>query len=50
MNIEINIDFLYSETQTAKLSALDSYIQKAKELVGERNEIVLTGIYKSRIR
>jgi hypothetical protein len=28
---------------TAKLSDLDSYIQKAREIAGEGNEIVLTG-------
>lgn len=28
---------------TAKLVALDSYIQKAKELGGEGNDVVLTG-------
>ncbi|MDH4100762.1 MAG: CRISPR-associated protein Csx3 [Nitrospirota bacterium] len=28
---------------TAKLSDLDSYIQKAKELAGEGNDVVLTG-------
>ncbi|MBI4377975.1 MAG: hypothetical protein HY578_02640 [Nitrospinae bacterium] len=30
-------------TSTAKLSELDSYIQKARELAGEGNEVVLTG-------
>ncbi len=29
-------------TDTAKLSELDSYIQKAKELAGEGNDVVLT--------
>jgi hypothetical protein len=28
---------------TAKLSELDSYIQKAKEIAGNGNEVVLTG-------
>lgn len=37
----INLNTLY--TDTAKLSELDSYIQKAIESAGEGNEIVLTG-------
>jgi hypothetical protein len=28
---------------TAKLPALDSYVQKAKEIAGEGNDVVLTG-------
>lgn len=39
MVIELNT--LYSET--AKLAELDSYVQQAKELAGEGNEVVLTG-------
>lgn len=39
--IEINLESLY--TSTAKLSELDSYIQKARYLAGEGNEIILTG-------
>ncbi|MEW6108111.1 MAG: CRISPR-associated protein Csx3 [Nitrospirota bacterium] len=39
----INLESLYSSTDTAKLSDLDTYIQKAKDLAGEGNEIVLTG-------
>lgn len=30
-------------TGSAKLSELDSYIQKAKDLAGEGNDVVLTG-------
>lgn len=41
--VTIDISTLYSATQTARLSDLDSYIQKAKELAGEGNEVVLTG-------
>lgn len=41
--ITINLESLYSSSDTAKLSDLDSYIQKAKDLAGEGNEIVLTG-------
>lgn len=37
----IELNNFYSET--AKLSDLDSYIQKAQELAGEGNDIVLTG-------
>ena len=37
----INLSTLYSST--AKLGDLDSYTQKAKELAGEGNDIVLTG-------
>jgi hypothetical protein len=40
-NIILEINLLF--TSTAKLSELDSYIQKAKDLAGEGNEIVLTG-------
>ncbi len=41
--ILIDLESLYSSTSTAKLSELDSYIKKAKELAGEGNEVVLTG-------
>lgn len=37
----IDISTLYSET--ARLSEIDIYIKKAKELAGEGNEVVLTG-------
>lgn len=37
--IELNTLF----NQQAKLSELDSYLQKAKELASEGNEVVLTG-------
>jgi len=39
--VAINLNILF--TDTAKLSKLDAYIQKAKELAGEGNEVVLTG-------
>ena len=39
--ITIDVDTLYSDT--AKLAELDSYLQKAKTLAGEGNDIVLTG-------
>lgn len=39
--IEVDVSQLYSDT--AKLSDLDAYIAKAKELAGEGNEVVLTG-------
>ncbi len=41
--ITINLESLYSDSSTAKLSELDSYIQKAKDLAGEGNEVILTG-------
>lgn len=41
MLIEINMEKFYQNT--AKLSDLVSYIQKAKELAGEGNEVTLTG-------
>ncbi len=37
----IYVDELYKDT--AKLSELDSYIQKALAIAGEGNEVVLTG-------
>lgn len=40
-HITIDIDTFYSEN--AKLADLDSYIQKARDLAGEGNEIILTG-------
>lgn len=39
----LDISDIYKDTETAKLSQLDSYIQKAKELAGEGNDVVLTG-------
>ncbi|MBI4843629.1 MAG: hypothetical protein HY809_04810 [Nitrospirae bacterium] len=42
-NILISLETLYKDTDTAKLSDLDTYIQKAKELAGEGNEVMLTG-------
>lgn len=39
--IIINLNTFFKDT--AKLSELDSYIEKAKELAGEGNEVVLTG-------
>ena len=41
--IVINLSDLFSKTETAKLSELNSYLQKAKELAGEGNEVILTG-------
>ena len=37
----IELNTLY--TNTAKLSDVDNYVKKAKELAGEGNEVVLTG-------
>jgi len=39
--IEIDIESLYVDQ--AKLSELDAYIQKAKDLAGEGAEVILTG-------
>ncbi|MBU1299288.1 MAG: CRISPR-associated protein Csx3 [Proteobacteria bacterium] len=41
--IVIDLSDLFSETKTAKLSELNLYLQKAKELAGDGNEVVLTG-------
>lgn len=41
--IELDISSFYSETKTAKLADLDIYVQQAKSLAGEGNEVVLTG-------
>jgi len=39
ITIELNTFF----TDTAKLSNLDSYIQKTKEIAGEGKDVILTG-------
>ena len=39
--VVIKVDELYGER--AVLSELDSYIQKAREIAGEGNDVVLTG-------
>ncbi|BCB96582.1 hypothetical protein JZK55_15040 [Dissulfurispira thermophila] len=39
----IDLSTFYSSTGTAKLSELGNYIQKARDLAGEGNEIILTG-------
>lgn len=41
--ITIDLSALYASTDTAKLSDIDSYVQKAKDRAGEGNEVVLTG-------
>lgn len=41
--ITIDLETLYSNTETAKLSELESYLAKAKDLAGEGNEVILTG-------
>jgi len=40
-NVTIDLSTFY--TSNAKLSELDSYIQKARDLAGNGNEVVLTG-------
>lgn len=41
--IELDISRLYLETETAKLSLLDTYIEKARSVAGEGNDVILTG-------
>jgi len=41
--IIIDVSTFYSETNTARLSDLPAYINKAQYLAGEGNEVVLTG-------
>ncbi len=41
--ITIDISTLYTSTGTARLADLNKYINKALELAGEGNEVVLTG-------
>jgi len=41
--VTIDISTLYAKTETAKLSELASYLQKAKAIAGEGNEVILTG-------
>ena len=43
MQQEVIIDFSTFYTSRAKLSELSSYIQKARDLAGNGNEVVLTG-------
>jgi hypothetical protein len=40
---EVNIDLSSFYTSNAKLSELESYIEKARSLAGEANEVILTG-------
>lgn len=41
--LEVVIDLSNFFTDNAKLSELDSYIQKAKSMAGDGNNVVLTG-------
>ena len=41
--ITINIETLYAGSDTAKLARLNEYEQKARDLAGSGNEVVLTG-------
>jgi hypothetical protein len=41
--MEITIDLSTFYNSNAKLSDLDSYIQKAQSLAGEGNDVILTG-------
>lgn len=40
---EVTIDLSLFFTNTAKLAEIDSYIQRAKSLAGDGNEVILTG-------
>jgi len=42
-NITIDVSKLYDSTETAKLSDLNEYINKARDIAGEGNDIILTG-------
>jgi len=42
-HITIDVETLYAETGAAKLARLPEYEQKARELAGIGNEVVLTG-------
>jgi len=42
-NITIDVSKLYDSTERAKLSDLNEYINKARDLAGEGNDIILTG-------
>ncbi|WP_028893835.1 CRISPR-associated protein Csx3 [Syntrophorhabdus aromaticivorans] len=41
--IELDVELLYQKTKNAKLSEIDTYIEQAKQLAGEGNDVVLTG-------
>ncbi len=41
--IIFDISKLYSDTETARLSHLNEYIQRALDLAGEGNDVILTG-------
>ena len=43
ITIIIDMETLYSNTETAKLARLEEYEDKARELAGNGNEVVLTG-------
>jgi CRISPR-associated Csx3 family protein len=42
-SITIQTEELYKKTGNAKLSEIDTYIEQAKQLAGEGNDVVLTG-------
>lgn len=41
--IEIDISTIYKDTETAKVSMLETYIQKVKQMAGNGNVVVITG-------
>lgn len=40
---EVTIDLSQFFTNNAKLSEIDNYVQKAKSLAGDGNDVILTG-------
>ncbi len=43
ISVTINLETLYAENGAAKLFRLSEYEQKARELAGMGNEVILTG-------
>ncbi len=41
--VVIDISNLYTDTGTAKLALLESYVEKALSVAGDGNEVILTG-------
>lgn len=39
----VDVSDFYATHDTAKLTELDSYLQKARDLAGEGNDVILTG-------
>ena len=39
----VDVSIFYATNDTARLAELDSYLQKARDLAGEGNDVILTG-------